>query len=179
MKWLSIFAVPLALAFVIGILASSRVVGDPAEADSAALSNAQIEQALKPAAHEPATRGLRRRDAGHVNLNIAFEYNSSEIRPEAFEQLKQLQLALQSEALRDDRFLVAGHTDARGNPDYNQRLSLQRADAVKRYLAGHGVDPARMDTIGYGSQRLLDPDQPNDPRNRRVEIRDLGSAPRE
>jgi len=169
----------LALALALGTLPSLRVAADPPDSDSAALSNAQIEQALKPPTSGSAMRGLRRRDAGHVNLNIAFEYNSSEIRPEAFAQLKELQLALQSDSLRDDRFLVAGHTDARGNPDYNQKLSLQRAEAVKHYLSAHGIEPARMDTIGYGSQRLLDPDRPDDPRNRRVEIRDLGSAPRE
>jgi outer membrane protein OmpA-like peptidoglycan-associated protein len=173
---LSVPARILPVSLLLAIQSPLQAAGDPAEAASAALSNTQIEQALKPAAHEPATRGLRRHDAGHVNLDIPFEYNSSQIKSQAYGQLQQLQLALQSDALHGDRFLVAGHTDARGTADYNQKLSLQRADAVKHYLAAHGIDPARLDTIGYGSQRLLDPDKPDDPRNRRVEIRDLGSA---
>jgi outer membrane protein OmpA-like peptidoglycan-associated protein len=73
--------------------------------------------------------------------------------------------------------MVAGHTDATGNAQINKRLSLQRAQAVKRYLVASGVDGARLDAVGYGAEQLLNPDQPNDARNRRVEIRDLGAAP--
>jgi flagellar motor protein MotB len=39
------------------------------------------------------------------------------------------------------------------------------------------VDSSRLVAVGYGAEQLLDPDQPNDARNRRVEIRDLGAAP--
>jgi OOP family OmpA-OmpF porin len=172
-------AVPGTTCLWVLLAAAPLVVGaaDPsAESADAALSNTQIEQALKAApTHDPATRGLHRITPS-VNLNIAFEYNSSELKPEASDQLQQLQLALGSDSLREDRFLVAGHTDAKGNPQYNQRLSLQRAESVKRFLTAHGIDAGRLDTIGYGSERLLDPDRPNDPRNRRVEIRDLGAA---
>ena len=62
----------------------------------------------------------------------------------------------------------------KGRRLYNKQLSLRRADAVKRFLIGKGLDAKRLDTVGYGSERLLAPDQPNDPRNRRVEIRDVG-----
>lgn len=57
---------------------------------------------------------------------------------------------------------------------YNKHLSLRRAEAVKRYLVSKGVDATRLDTVGYGSEQLLTPDRPEDPSNRRVEIRDLG-----
>ena len=69
---------------------------------------------------------------------------------------------------------MAGHTDAKGSAVYNKQLSLKRAEAVKRYLVGKGIDAGRLDTVGYGSERLLTPDNPQDPSNRRVEIRDLG-----
>jgi outer membrane protein OmpA-like peptidoglycan-associated protein len=155
---------------------------EPSSQDSApqpVLSNDQIQQALQASkAHTPATRGLRRRtEPTSINLSIPFEYNSGALMPQASAQLKQLQLALTSESLRSDRFVVAGHTDAKGDPQYNKRLSLQRAESVKRFLAANGVDANRMQTVGYGSEQLLIPDRPNDPQNRRVEIRDLGVAP--
>lgn len=145
------------------------------------LSNEQIQQAL----HAPVTRsftprGLARRqdsDGGQsVNLNIPFEHNSSALMPQAAAQLKELELALNSASLGRDRFVVAGHTDAKGSAQYNRQLSLKRAEAVKRFLVAQGMDAGRLATVGYGSEKLLAPDRPEDPSNRRVEIRDLGSA---
>jgi len=71
---------------------------------------------------------------------------------------------------------VAGHTDAKGSAAYNKTLSLRRAQAVKSFLVSKGMDPKRLETVGYGSEKLLTPDRPQDPSNRRVEIRDIGAA---
>jgi outer membrane protein OmpA-like peptidoglycan-associated protein len=160
---------------------------DPAPDDSnKVMSGQQIEQALQhPPTPEFATRsfaprGLTRHGTAEaeqsVSLNIPFELNSSSLKPQAALQLKQLQLALTSASLAKDRFVVAGHTDAKGSAQYNKALSLRRAEAVKRFLVDKGLDGSRLDAVGYGSERPLAPDRPDDPGNRRVEIRDLGSA---
>jgi len=144
---------------------------------SPVLSVEQIEQALHPPKTRGFTpRGLARRDqvSHSVDLSIQFEHNSSALRPAAFTQLQQLQWALASQTLRSDRFVVAGHTDASGNAQYNKELSRRRAEAVKQFLVTHGIDASRLDTVGYGSERLLVPDRPYDSTNRRVEIRDIG-----
>ena len=151
------------------------------EPQTPVMSGSEIEQQLRPHATTRGFvpgRGLARRDqvTQSVSLNIQFELNSSALKPAASTQLHQLELALSSQSLLGDRFVVAGHTDAQGNPRYNQQLSLRRAETVKQFLVAHGIDARRLDTIGYGSQHLLEPDRPNDPRNRRVEIRDLGVA---
>jgi outer membrane protein OmpA-like peptidoglycan-associated protein len=154
---------------------------DPPDESKAVLSGRQIEQALQqPRTRSFAPRGLTRRDAAEaepsVNLNIPFENNSSALRPQAAAQLKQLELALTSASLGKDRFVVAGHTDAKGSSQYNKQLSLRRAEAVKHFLVTMGLAANRLDTVGYGSERLLAPDRPEDPSNRRVEIRDLGQS---
>jgi outer membrane protein OmpA-like peptidoglycan-associated protein len=146
------------------------------------LSGNDIAKALKPGGTTVSrTRGLSRRPdtppaMQSINLNIPFKYNSSTLQPQASVQLKQLELALTSESLRNDRFVVAGHTDAKGNARYNKQLSLRRAESVRHFLITNGVDTGRLDAVGYGSEHPLTPDRPEDPANRRVEIRDVGPA---
>lgn len=48
------------------------------------------------------------------------------------------------------RVVIEGHTDAKGDDDYNKRLSEARAEAVEEYLNRNGVDAARLRTIGLG-----------------------------
>jgi len=146
--------------------------------DDSVVSDTQIEQALQP---QPKTRGLfvraKTETRQMIDLNIAFEFNSSDLQPQAAAQLKQLRSALTSESLLKDRFMVAGHTDASGSAQYNQQLSIRRAEAVKRYLVDNGVGAERLLAVGYGSEHLALPDRPEDPSNRRVEIRNLGEGP--
>jgi outer membrane protein OmpA-like peptidoglycan-associated protein len=156
---------------------------DPQNESTTVLSGQQIEQALQHPAMTRGfvpSRGLTRQGTTEaqqsVNLNIPFEHNSSALQPQAAAQLQQLQSALTSASLGKDRFMVAGHTDAKGSAQYNKQLSLKRAEAVKHFLVTKGVDASRLDTIGYGSEHLLAPDRPEDASNRRVEIRDLGQA---
>jgi outer membrane protein OmpA-like peptidoglycan-associated protein len=153
-------------------------------AGNAVVSDTQIEQALQAspaAAAAPMTRGLRveaRTETKQmIDLNIPFEFNSSELQPQATAQLKQLRSALTSPGLSKYRFMVAGHTDAKGNPQYNQQLSERRAQAVRRYLVDNGVEPQRLQAVGYGAEHLAQPDHPEDAANRRVEIRNLGEMP--
>ena len=81
------------------------------------------------------------------------------------------QLATELKARPNLRLRIAGYTDKVGEPDKNQLLSEQRAEAVKTYLLKTGIAPERLTTIGYGDSRPLYPSP--DARNRRVEVAEL------
>ncbi len=59
-----------------------------------------------------------------------------------------------AQALRDAAFIkkvrIEGHTDSQGNDATNLRLSQRRADAVMAELIKRGIDPGRMQAVGYG-----------------------------
>ncbi|MEZ4403984.1 MAG: OmpA family protein [Kofleriaceae bacterium] len=75
---------------------------------------------------------------------------------------------------------IEGHTDDRGDDSYNLDLSQRRAEAVRQYLIGRGIDGARLVARGYGETRPLKPNTTNANRsaNRRVEFKvdGVGSA---
>jgi outer membrane protein OmpA-like peptidoglycan-associated protein len=68
--------------------------------------------------------------------------------------------------------VVIGHTDRVGTVEYNDRLSLQRAERVRAELVRLGVDPARISVEGRGEREPLvpTPDEMPEPQNRRVEV---------
>lgn len=65
---------------------------------------------------------------------------------------------------------VAGHADERGTPEYNIALGQRRADAVKGYLAGKGVDAGKLGTVSYGEEKpaVLGHDEAAYSKNRRA-----------
>jgi len=73
------------------------------------------------------------------------------------------------------RLEVQGHTDNQGDSVLNYQLSQRRAEAVRHYLAAHGVAAERLRAVGYGGQRpVADNNQPSlRPRNRRVVLQPL------
>ncbi|TAL67278.1 MAG: VWA domain-containing protein [Bacteroidetes bacterium] len=68
--------------------------------------------------------------------------------------------------------LVEGHTDNRGSNALNDRLSLLRAESVKKYLIDKGVEPNRIKTKGYGKRKPIATNDTDFGRqlNRRTEI---------
>jgi outer membrane protein OmpA-like peptidoglycan-associated protein len=106
-----------------------------------------------------------------VDLDIYFDFNSAAITPRAAETLAPLGRALNDPRLAGAIFLIAGHTDAKGNPAVNQQMSVARAEAVRQYLATtFGIAPSRLIARGFGQARLKDRDNPQGEANRRVQI---------
>ena len=69
-------------------------------------------------------------------------------------------------------FTVEGHTDSTGSEKLNQKLSEDRAAAVKDYLVSNGIDASRLSSAGYGESKPIDSNKTRAGRanNRRVEI---------
>ncbi len=67
---------------------------------------------------------------------------------------------------------LVGHTDTSGSRDYNQRLSMKRADAVRAGLVARGVDPSLINVNHRGESELMvdTADGVREPANRRTEI---------
>ena len=109
-----------------------------------------------------------------IDLEVYFDYDSSQITPAALPKLKTLGEALGDEKLKGKVFMIAGHTDARGSDAYNQSLSERRADAVKQYLVTtYNLDPETLVAIGYGEEQLKNATQPEADQNRRVQVVNL------
>jgi outer membrane protein OmpA-like peptidoglycan-associated protein len=102
--------------------------------------------------------------------NITFEVNKSNLRPDFVDVLHSVSLVLKE--YKSTMIEVAGHTDSSGSDSYNLMLSQQRAQAVSNVLINDGVQPVRIDTVGYGETRpIASNDTPQGrQQNRRVEL---------
>ena len=113
-----------------------------------------------------------------VNLTVNFATGSADLTPDAVRTLDELGTALSSKDLAGYRFRIEGHTDTVGSPEYNRALSERRAEAVVDYIAKKfGVAPTRLQAVGMGEQGLMVPTPPQtaEPRNRRVQVVNLGA----
>ncbi|OAH08380.1 Outer membrane porin F precursor [Rhodobacteraceae bacterium SB2] len=109
--------------------------------------------------------------ARSINIEVYFDFDSAALKPKAIEQLKPLGEALSSADLGSGRYLIMGHTDAKGSASYNQTLSEQRAASVRKYLVQRfPIQQDALVSIGLGETQLKRPAEPNAGINRRVEI---------
>lgn len=96
---------------------------------------------------------------------IFFEYNKSDILDSEKDKLRRIAEWLNLENNRSIAFRIEGNCDPRGTAEYNLGLGDRRASAVKDFLASLGVDPGRIETVSYGSEKAAGSDEgsPNSP----------------
>ena len=94
-----------------------------------------------------------------------FDYDSATLKPGAYSEIARVADVLNRDP--HTTIQVEGHTDAKGSEQYNQQLSERRAQAVMNALSQRGVDPRRMQAMGYGETQ---PISSSDAANRRVSI---------
>ena len=109
--------------------------------------------------------------------DVLFDFDQDTLKPAARETLHKAAAVIREQTKGEIR--IDGHTDAKGDDRYNQKLSQRRAAAVKNWLAQNGkLGARRMSTHGFGEQKPVasntKPDGSDDPegrqKNRRVEI---------
>lgn len=115
------------------------------------------------------------RDGDNIRLqlpsNITFATGSSVIAQDFSPVLNDVSKVLVK--YEKTTMVVEGHTDSTGSAEFNQTLSVNRAEAVKRFLQSNSVDQRRLTTIGYGESSPVADNSSETGRaqNRRVELR--------
>ena len=107
-----------------------------------------------------------------------FDFDKSVLKSEAKAKLDDL--VGKTGAINLEVIIAVGHTDAVGSDAYNQKLSVKRAESVKAYLVGKGVEKNRVYTEGKGEKQPVADNKTTEGRakNRRVEIEVVGTRAR-
>ncbi len=110
---------------------------------------------------------------GRFAMHLPFDYNRATLRPDAMAQIRQLAQALQSHP--NWQIGLDGHTDAVGSAAFNQKLSEERAAAVKTALVRLGVPATQLATRGLGATQPVASNTTKEgmAQNRRVEVVNL------
>jgi OOP family OmpA-OmpF porin len=104
--------------------------------------------------------------------NITFHVGSARLTPEGMKELDK-GIKIVTEEYPSVNIEIAGHTDNTGKAAFNQKLSVQRANAVKAYLIKKGIDASRLTVTGFGDTMPIADNKTTTGRkqNRRVEFK--------
>jgi outer membrane protein OmpA-like peptidoglycan-associated protein len=111
-------------------------------------------------------------DSVAYQLEINFDFNKANIRPDAALELDKFVIFLKDNPQLNIE--LGSHTDAVGDADRNLALSQRRADSTVAYLIKQGVVASRMKAVGYGETRLKENTQAASEINRRTEFKIIG-----
>lgn len=107
---------------------------------------------------------------GLPGSSVFFKFDSAQLQPAARERLQQIAACVTTGAARGKDLLIVGRTDPSGPDQYNQQLSMSRAESVARHLSTLGVQRSRVQIAPKGEEGAIQ-DPFGWPINRRVTIR--------
>ncbi|AZV81009.1 OmpA family protein (plasmid) [Parasedimentitalea marina] len=140
--------------------------GADAATDATAQETATV-AAVAAEEYEPVER------QSQINVQISFDFDSAALR--ADQQPKLVNMCQSMQLLDGTVFQIIGHTDSSGSASYNQRLSLLRAQEVRRHMISTcGIDENMLKAIGMGETAPFDGGDTRADINRRVEFQALG-----
>ena len=169
-----------ALGQAIGGDTASTLIGAGAGALAGGIAGGMIgnymdkqEQELRQAFYNVEGASIQREQdilAISFRSDVMFDVNSAVLNPGAYSEIDRVANVL----IRypETRVRVEGHTDSTGDEMYNLRLSENRAQAVAGALVSRGVDPARVQPIGFGEAQPIATNATESGRqlNRRVNV---------
>ena len=140
--------------------------GAAATGAAAAGASIGLEGALKELNAAVTPAGI----AVNLSADVLFDFDKADLKAGAEKSLQNLLTVVTGKSAAV--VSIVGHTDIRGDAEYNTALSERRANAVKAWLVGHGVPDTRVTASGAGKSRPLKPGDTEDAHraNRRVEI---------
>lgn len=105
-----------------------------------------------------------------LKSSLLFESGSAELKPAALNNINEVADILKK--YPENIIKVVGHADNRGKPEFNQTLSLQRAQSVKQQLVKRGIAGGSLEALGKGSSQPIASNDSEEGRakNRRVEL---------
>jgi peptidoglycan-associated lipoprotein len=103
----------------------------------------------------------------NVGDRVFFAYDQSDLAADARATLERQATWLKT--YPNVKVTIEGHADERGTREYNIALGERRAQAVRNYMIGLGIDPSRLSTISYGKERpaVVGSDEASFAQNRR------------
>ena len=158
-----------ALVVAFGVVVGCSSKGGDAAGTGAVDPNAGYGSGTTPSATD--TGGVSSEEAAlRAITTFYFEFDSSELKPEA---MRALDVHARDLKAQGNRVALEGHTDERGTREYNMALGERRAAAVQRYLVLQGVSSAQLELISYGEERAAVEGSSEEAwaQNRRVELR--------
>ena len=149
----------------------------PGKAGDASAQNRRIEYVVLGADGKPYSREMivaLEGDKIVIYESVYFETGKAVIKAESLPVLTKVAAIFKSQQ-QIKKVEIQGHTDASGDAGKNKALSQQRAEAVRTFLMGQGVEGERLTAIGYGQEKPLAPNETEAGRNanRRVEFKIL------
>jgi len=99
----------------------------------------------------PEIKAEQKKILNEATRYIQFDYNKSTLKPSSYPRLDQMVQILTE--YPDYSLSIAGHTDSKGDDNYNLKLSYERAAAARAYLLSKGTPAARIEARGYGETK--------------------------
>jgi outer membrane protein OmpA-like peptidoglycan-associated protein len=153
--------------------APAKYLLDPAEANAERKVVKDVELSLPTTVAKNSETTSHR--AGHIMRldNLIFSVGTARISPESHDELDEVVVMLKNNPAMVVQ--LEGHTDIKGDPKLNMKLSQDRVDAVKSYLVSKGSNKSKIKTKAFGGTSPLSRENTEEAHkmNRRVELRIL------